>query len=269
MIESRTIPTPAGEVSFDVEYFRTYGIHTVSDHAGEVHILSFPDWEGLESVLEEGLPADGTVLTSELATFTGPHDELAANAETVENRIDYARKQTETADVELWLGTPTVPASEFHDWRNTVMTIRNGRVVAATHKILLSGYESKHSPIKAAPKKCERYASPLGRSAVICSDLIASSSRFFDGDPWPGTTLLASTCWAAVPDDKDLDAWRERTIEEDHQGSEDGYFKNALERVVAMAFIASAAQTIVVADRNVPGTNVGGPYNAVFRRVAA
>lgn len=267
MIESKTVQIARdATVSFEAEYFRSYGVHTVTDDKGDIHIFSFPDWWDLQSALTNDLPTDGTVVTTECATFTVPHEELAASAGLIEERQEFVRQQSKATKAEIWLGTPKVPLTEWDDWRNSVVTVAAGKVLAVTDKVLLSAYEQAHSPLKAAPRDEERYTSPLGRSAIICSDIILSSSLAYNGSVWPGETLLIPTCWAAVPNDSGWDRVRAGWIKK--HGSADNYFKNGLERCVASAFSASLAQTIVVSDRNVPSSAVGGPFNAVFRRAA-
>ena len=158
-----------------------------------------------------------------------------------------------------------MPPTEWDDWRNSVLTFVRGEIVGRTDKILLSEYEHAHSPVKRAPKESARFVNPIGMSALICSDMIASSGMKFMGRQWPGKTLLIPTCWASVPNNTEMDELRAGWIE--RSGGVDNYFKSLLERGVQMTFDASDAETIIVADRNAPNSGVDGPYNAVFYRV--
>lgn len=248
----------------DVQYFREYGIHSVPDDAGDIHIFSFPDWAELSVALDHDMPESGTVVTPELATFSGPHDQLVWHARQIDERIDSVIERSRGTDAEIWLGTPIVP-SEWDDWRNSVLTIADGDIVGRTDKIFLSEYEHQHSPMKAAPRDSERYVNPLGQSALICADMILSLAKGLNNDPWPGETLLVPTCWAAVPDNPEMNEMRATWIE--RAGGVDNYFKNALVQGVSSVFRASQAGVVVVADRVVQGSGTDGPYNAVFRRV--
>lgn len=255
-------PNRTDDVGVEARYFREYGVHNVDDL---VSVFSFPDWAGLEQALLTELPDSGVVLTTELATFTGPHEELVGSANAIEERVEFVRECSAGTDAEIWLGAPIVPPTEWHDWRNSVLTFVRGEIVGRTDKILLSAYEQAHSPVKRAPRESARFVNPIGMSALICSDMIASSSMKYMGRQWPGKTLLIPTCWASVPKDAEMDEWRAGWIEK--SGGVDNYFKSQLERGVRMAFEASDAETIIVADRNAPNSGVDGPYNAVFYRV--
>lgn len=255
------------------EYFRSYGIHSVNDSIGEVHIFSFPNWEDLQAALVNDLPESGAVLTTECATFPGPHEELVDNQELIEERTAFVGEQSSKTAAQIWLGTFATHGT-FGQWRNRMLTFEDGEVVMTTDKAFLSGYERMHSPVVAADTGIPRKIRD-GRAVLICSEIIGGSFTKFDRTSGEEErTLLVPACWAAVPDvGGRLKVIRDSWIKA--SGSEDAYFKNTLEESIKWtltdadgASSALSADTVIVADRNVVGSNIDGPFNAVFRRAS-
>jgi hypothetical protein len=251
----------------EAAYFRDYGIHTVHDDHGPIHIASFPDWEGLEGALFAHLPEGGTIITPECSTFTDPHDQLEGNEELIAEREARVLDISNKFDGEIWLGTLGRDRDdrENAEWRNQVLTIRAGEIVAVTNKQIISPYEYVHSPVR-SPGRNERRAIVGGRLALICLDLIGADLMKFDRTALQAeTTVLASACWAAVPDEQWSD--QEWLAQVNKSGSPDIYFRTRLEQAVAMTLRSTFANHVVIADANVPGSPINGPYNAIFRRI--
>lgn len=250
-------------------YFRSYGIHSVEDAAGPIHIFSFPDWPQLQAALESDMPSEGTIVTPECASFTDPHDQLSGNEELIAEREALVLERSRELDGEIWLGTLSHDRDgrENPEWRNQVITINNGEIVAVTNKQIISAYEYAHSPVR-RPDRNEIRPIVGGRAGLICLDLIGASQINFDRGFLTGSerTILAPTCWAAVPEKQ----WGDQEWLEGigGMGKADDYFKGALEGPIATALHSTFAEYVIVADANVPGTPLGGPFNAIFRRVA-
>lgn len=266
MAEQKTVQVSATQaVSYEVEYFRSYGIHMVSDNEGDVHIFSFPDWEGLEAALLHDLPDEGTIVTTECATFTGPHEQLPGNERLIEERTQFAQEQSTNTQADIWLGTFATPLST-PAWFNRVVYLNNGEQAAQIDKTRLSPYEEWHSPVTQGSRDALRTIRN-GRSVIICSEAIIPNAIHFDRGPlYAERTLLMPTCWAAVSDDPGWDEVRQGWIKK--YGSADAYFRDALENVVAQTLHKTLARHVIVADRNVSGSDVKGPFNAHFREIA-
>lgn len=245
---------------FEVNFRRDYGIHSIETPGEDIHIFSHHTWEDLRAALRDHLPMNGTVLTTEQATFTNHQAEIPDNRQVIADRIAEVRELTHGSDATLLLGTPLEETDG--NWSNTVMHMRRGEIIQVDRKIRMSGYEQKADIITPAPRNSRQLAGE--KLVLICSEVIAPYV-VVPPDASPQTALI-SACWA-VPDPFSTAAERDRWMQA--YDSVDAYYEKTVQYIGQMVFRGiPSLKTIVMVDRNVTGSECAGPYNAVFTRLA-
>ncbi len=243
-------------VQLDTQYFREYGVHTVDakDRLGPVHIFSWPDWESLYGSLTRNLPADGTVLTTELAAFPRPYEEIAEHEAIIDERVGLIRSLSRMTQARIALGVPL--KDEDNRWFNAVLHFQRGEVVGRDIKIGLRGFELSQKIISKGVRE-ERIAR-FGRTTMICSELLYCN----EVPEIQTSTVLAPTCWD-VPSPS-VSADDEQITK---AGGVDAWLKMWLSDSVKSTMINHPrVDTVIVADRNMSGLGCEGPLNAIFRR---
>ena len=233
----------------EATYFRGYGLHTVQDYLGDIHIASEPDWDSLFDLLISDLPANGIVVTPELSGFSGPLSDIPERRTEICGRIEGIRELSLATDAVIMFGTPL--RDKNGGWYNGVLHFRDGQVEGCDLKSVLSMFEKESGMVAAHDGvRLPRF----GRTTLICSEMLNPPEGLSVETP----TVLVPACWAApLPDT------RETPLKLDDQD-----YLNFLH--LGASTIMSAyprVDTIVVADRNMPGSDCAGPFNAVFSRV--
>ncbi|HEX5456029.1 MAG TPA: hypothetical protein VFW77_01550 [Candidatus Saccharimonadales bacterium] len=231
-------------------YFRSYGLHTVQDSLGDIHIASEPDWDSLFDLLISDLPEDGVIVTPELSGFSGPLAEIPEHKTEICGRIEGVRELSRATDAVIMFGTPL--REKNGSWYNGVLHFRNGRVDGCDLKSNLSMFEEQSGMLASGDgSRLPRF----GRTTLICSEMLSPEELAVET-----STVLVPACWATpLPDVRG----GKSPLKLD-----DRDYLNFL-RLGASTVMSSylAVDTIVVADRNMPGSDCDGPFNAVFSRV--
>lgn len=247
--------------SYDARYERRPDVYEFATHDGiPVHAVALPTWEETEAALAQATPLRGYVLTTELITSPYPLEEIPRHLDQVEQRVDRTVELSRLhPEATILLGTVTTDASGT--LRNSLAIIRNGEVTGHTDK------RGVMWPDEAAifmGTRREQASLGVGRTALICSDLItAAADGRHAAHPSDGhalllddtQTLLVSSCWA-VPRFRGLFT----------PDSDDERYRRALERTISELFAGHPnLREVIMADRAIPDSPVA-PYTAVFRR---
>jgi hypothetical protein len=234
----------------EATYFRSYGLHTTQDSQGDIHMASAPDWDSLFDLLINDLPADGVVVTPELSGYSGPLSDIPEHKTEICGRVEGMRELSLATYAVIMFGTPL--RDKKGDWYNGVLHFRDGLVEGCDLKSRLSMLE-RHSGQIAGYDGAR--LPQFGRTTLICSEMLDP------GDLSVGTsTVLVPACWATpLPDIPG----RRSSIKLDDQD-----YLNFLHLGASTVMEAHpGVDTIVVSDRNMPGSDCAGPFNAVFSRV--
>lgn len=231
-------------------YFRDYGLHTVHDSLGDIHIASQPDWDSLFDLLMSDLPEDGVIITPELSGFTGPLADIPESKTEICGRIEGVRELSLATDAVIMLGIPL--REKDGSWYNGVLHFRDGLVEGCDLKSGLSMFEKESGVITGHDgERLPRF----GRTTLICSEILNP-----EGLSVETSTVLVPACWASPPPDN-----RDREVPVvlgEHE-----YFSFLRLGVSNVMESYPNVDTVVVADRNMPGSACAGPFNAVFSRV--
>lgn len=235
----------------EATYKRFYGTHTIEDDVGEIHILSQPTWETMYASLENDLPDSGVVLTPEYSLFPEPLSEIPNHRRDIDERVEAIRGLSRKTEALIMVGAPMRDKRGY--WFNGIFYFKSG-VLDCDLKTSLSTAEKETGII--APHDSERKAR-YGRTVLICSEILPFS-------PHPRSittpTILVPSCWAVPPSPEQIGA---RAVNLD-EGKYRGLLNLSVDRLMGLYPEVNA---VVVADRNLPDSNVDGPFNAVFRRV--
>lgn len=245
---------------FEVDFKRNYGTHRIETNTDDVTIFSYPTWEDLHGALKHNLPSlTGTVLTTEQATFPEHQAGIPDSKDIIAERINQVRDLTKYSEAAVLLGTPL--EEQDGSWSNSVMHIRGGMIGQIDRKIYLSGYEHQAGIISPAAVHSRNIAQ--GRIVLICSEVIVPHKVVPPGGT-PETALI-SACWA-VPDPYTIASERERWMK--YYASTDAYYEKTISDIGRIIFRGlPSVKTIIMADRNVAGSECEGPYNAVLSRL--
>jgi hypothetical protein len=178
-------PTPPKE-----SYLHEHGFHRLSFSTGEmVTAISAQTWSEYLSHLKRINAQDKLVVSPELMTFTGrPLREVGQTKQIIKGRIN----QVETFSLQypnttFILGTPTFNTSRP---RNSVLFIKQGKIVAQTHK--RSGATQEEQDVFDLPVHEKPSSIPdTDIGILICSDLAMASflSRPHFNDKFLNQTL--------------------------------------------------------------------------------
>lgn len=235
---------------FEANYFRSYGLHTVQDAQGDIHLASAPDWDSLFDLLISELPADGVVVTPELSGFSGPLEDIPAHKTEIGGRIEGVRELSRATDAVIMLGMPM--RDKDGSWYNGVLHFKDGLVGGCDLKSGLSMFEKDSGMITGHDgARLPRF----GRTTLICSEILNP-----EGFSVETSTVLVPACWATpLPD---------ANVQENPLKLDDHDYLNFLRLgAVTVMDVHTNVDTVVVADRNMPGSDCAGPFNAVFSRL--
>ena len=270
---------------FSADYRRWYGLHTFEDKQGRcIDVVSEPDWGELVGWMRPGGKITGNIaVTPELITLPSDLHSLADDSAVVSRRVIEAQILSARSPMVTWLlGTPTMPepaplrpalrpADEGETEhvldtrpRNSLVAIKDMVRVGAIHKQRLIHNSERAVLQGASVAEAQKVPGFSDVEALVCSDLVLAYASLMSDMPRlhrdrdvyvsdAARTLLVRACWA---------------VPQYERPDDDALSQSQLETAVTRIFEERPnVHDVIVADRNVPGSNINGPFNVHFQRV--